>query len=503
VGGQRRLHEVQKKLPITTKMVLPTDIDTIAKEIDAHQDVEVELNGHTAAVVGIADLGGGKYSVTISHDTKQGPPAAEHDLETETGVWDSTKATWSGALAGYGLNYFVVECPPAPNKGGGAREQFGPRIDRLNIYQFTTNNALFTALDAGMIDVADALVTDPWLAQWAFDERMVLSPCPDGCKVYAKYYSGGNDGSIVATDDGENLYRRVGGIPGGARREWLGIVDQLDFGVNCWGTFLNAYVNGSLCGNGNMTIRYGFSKQQALSLNPLYSTSYWEWEVLDKIYDPLMRRDPTTLQIEPYLAENWTVGLWDDQGASNTKVTVTIRSDARFMDGTPVALADVIFSLVEVGPLLVSKGFSSPMSYIPSVKSYAILNSYTLEILFDVLDPSVLDAIINVPVLPKHVWKPIIDSNNPNPPDASVPDPNLIGSGPYRFESWVPTMRLVMVANKPGIMLNTGLPGSSPITSPGYHALLPVKEHVSTPEGKHKYDPDTSVVSNVRTDNLW
>jgi hypothetical protein len=364
--------------------------------------------------------------------------------------------------------------------------------------QYSSAEAVLVALDVGEIDIADALVTDSWLAQWASKESIVLSPCSGGWKAYGKYYSGGNDGSIVG--DSEDIYRRS---PGGARREWLGVTNEVIFGVNCWGTFLNAYPNGSRYGNGNMTIRYGFSTQEPLSLNPLYSLSFWEWQVLDKIYDTLMKRDPYTLQIEPWLAESWTVGTWDDNGVNHTKVTFTIRSDAKFMDGMPVTLADVLFSLVEVGPLAITKGFPSPASYYPSITGYCILDSYTSEILFDVLDPWMLDAIIGVPILPKHIWKPIIDSSNPNPPNTAVPDPNLIGSGPYRFESWAPGISLVMVANKPGSTVNTGLTGSSSITSPGYHSWLPVMEYVYTADGKHKYDPGTTVSFNVRTDNLW
>jgi hypothetical protein len=379
--------------------------------------------------------------------------------------------------------------------GVGAQERFGPRLDNLLIEQYASVNAMFAALDAGEIDIADAPVTDPWLTQWASKESIVLSPCPSGWKACGKYYSGGNDGSIVG--DSEDIYRRS---PGGARCEWLGITNEFNFGVNCWGTFLNAYPNGSRYGNGHMTIRYGFSTMQPLSLNPLYSTSFWEWQVLDKIYDTLMKRDPYTLQIEPWLAESWTVGTWDDNGVDHTKVTVTIRSDAKFMDGMPVTLADIVFSLVEAGPLTISKGFPLPSSYLQDAKSFAILDAYTLEILFDVLDPAVLDAIVSVPILPKHIWKPIIETGDPT---TFAPDPNFIGSGPFRYKQQIPQVSLLMVANSPGSVVTTDQPGAVPITSPGYQAWLPVEEYVSTPDGKHKYNPDTAVTLNVRTANLW
>ena len=100
-------------LPITTKKVSPDKIDDIIKEMKAGQDIEAELKGHTVSVVGIAKLANGKYSVTVAHDKEQGKAGG---CVTETGVWDPATKTWSGALSGYGLNYFVVECPKKENK---------------------------------------------------------------------------------------------------------------------------------------------------------------------------------------------------------------------------------------------------------------------------------------------------------------------------------------------------------------------------------------------------
>ncbi len=93
---------------ITTKRIDPADISDVIAEIDACEDIEMEIAGHTVTVVGMADLGGGNYSVTIQHDTNQG---AAGGCVTETAFWDTNTNSWSGALAGWGLNYFIVESP--------------------------------------------------------------------------------------------------------------------------------------------------------------------------------------------------------------------------------------------------------------------------------------------------------------------------------------------------------------------------------------------------------
>ena len=100
-------------LPFTTKNVLAKDIGKIAAWIDAKQDVEMTVGGHTVAVVGMADLGGGRCQVTVKHDTTQGIGGVPHKCETESDVWNSNTGKWEkGTItAAQGISYFVVECP--------------------------------------------------------------------------------------------------------------------------------------------------------------------------------------------------------------------------------------------------------------------------------------------------------------------------------------------------------------------------------------------------------
>ena len=338
---------------------------------------------------------------------------------------------------------------------------------------------------------------------WAIGAQLTLA-CNNAFKAMSKYYTGGTQSQLVTPDDGENAYRQ-----GSGKRAWSGAANQAGFGSNSWFSKLDMYPTGVLYGTNNkMTIRYGWSEQQyPQHINPFYSEWYWDSEVLGPIFDTLGFRNPYLLaQWKGDLAQSWSTGVWDDSGVSKSKVTVTIRSDAKFQDGMPVTLADVIYSLVESGQALIAKGYPPPWWWPTGsqVRSLSILDAYTVEILYNVgsylVEGWTLGGFV---IVPKHIWKPIIDNANPNPPNTAVPDPNIIGSGPYRFKSWTPGVALVMVANKPGSVVNTGRPGSSPITSPGYHAWLPVMEYVYTVGNIHRYDPNATVSFNVRTDNLW
>lgn len=324
-----------------------------------------------------------------------------------------------------------------------------------------------------------------WLFQERFEAICAQIPlfCNQAYKASAKYYTGGNDGTIVGADP-ENIYRRVGGVPGGARREWLDVCNQMGLGSNSFWSMLNMYPNCTIYGTGNMTIRYGWKEQAyPAHINPFYSEWYWDAIVLGETYDSLGYRDPYDLSTwKPYLIKAWETGVWIDPGTGEerSKVRITLRPDVKFQDGTPMTVADVVFSLVEAGPLMIAKGFQPPWWWPTGelVQSMYIIDAYTVELLFSVksflAESWTLGGFY---IVPKHIWKPIIVSGNPS---QFAPDPNIIGSGPYRFKSFSPTHSVVMVANKPGSIVKTDRAGSVPITSPGVFLYCPVDVNVHT-----------------------
>jgi ABC-type transport system substrate-binding protein len=296
-----------------------------------------------------------------------------------------------------------------------------------------------------------------------------------------KWYSGGNAETIVSPDDGENIYR------GNA---WLHLCAQQGLGSNSWFSYLNGYPNGSLYGNGFMTIRYGWREQgMPQHINPFYSEWYWDSIILGAIYDTPGYRNPYDLtKWEPVLIKNWTTGTWTDTSTSpsktKSKVTMTLRPDMKWMDGTPITMADVVFSLVEAGPLMISRGFSPPWWWPTGelVKSLTIIDPYTVEILYNVQSYLVQSWTLGgIYVVPKHIWKPIILS--PSGPTGFTPDPNVIGSGPWRYKSLTALVGAVLVANKPDSLVITDRPGAVAITSPGFYNYYPkyVNVHVTSP----------------------
>jgi hypothetical protein len=214
--------------------------------------------------------------------------------------------------------------------------------------------------------------------------------------------------------------------------------------------------------------------------------------------------------------KNWTVGLWTDPvtGEDKSKVTITLRPDIYWNDGTPMTIADVVFSLVESTPLLIAYGNSPPWWWPTSelVKSLSIIDTYTVEILYDVASFfAEVWTLGGFYIVPKHIWKPLIVSGAAM--NAFAPDPNFVASGPMRYLKWFPTSGVVMVANTAGRTVTTdqGTPGPGvgqrhAVTSTkGYHNYCPVYVNVHTVNlntGQADYTAKINIIDRAQEWNL-
>jgi ABC-type transport system substrate-binding protein len=298
-------------------------------------------------------------------------------------------------------------------------------------------------------------------------------------------------------------------------KNWQGVVNEAGFGVNTWWTFLNAHPSNYPMGDGgHMTMRYGLGTTSLFSLNPIYANQYWDWEVLGKIYDVGAARNPYSLEEWlPQLYTHWEQGLWVDPvtGETKSKVRVTLRPDVYWSDGVPLSVADVAFTLVEVPEMLLSKGWPPPSWYpeVCDVISVDIIDPCNVEILLDAQSFWLIGRVIGNIILPKHVWKPIIEASSPaNPIDGHHPDPNLIGTGPYRLKEYVEGSHILLVANRPCLTVTTNLENAIPITNPaGFYKAYPIDVSigiVNPPEYEQlqRVPPYTNITLNVAHSNL-
>jgi peptide/nickel transport system substrate-binding protein len=158
--------------------------------------------------------------------------------------------------------------------------------------------------------------------------------------------------------------------------------------------------------------------------------------------DPILRLETTTINWQQHLFDSVTrtdsngkilpslAQLWQPSG--NNKWTFILRRDAKFHDGSSVTAADVIFSIsrAQTDPKSTFKGSVS------SIKSMKALGDYTLEIVTERPDPLLPNKLVGILVVSQRQVQ-----FNPN--WAEKP----IGSGAYRFVSWLSGDNLLLEAN--------------------------------------------------------
>jgi ABC-type transport system substrate-binding protein len=334
------------------------------------------------------------------------------------------------------------------------------------------------------------------LSAWKFQERFatIAAQIPlysaDGYKAHSRTYVGGTPAEAAYVSD-----------------NWLSLCNQMGLGDNSWYSFENAYPEGHDFSSGDMTIRYGWKETgYPQHINPLYSESYWDTEVLTKVYDTLGHRDPCALSMwQPYLIENWTVGTWMDGAVEKSKVKITLRPNVKWADGYAVTVDDVMYSLTQVAHDLVNAGYPPPWSWptTENVQSAYGIDPYNVEILFAVKSFLAQSwALGGFYIIPKHIWKPIINSGDPT---GFAADPNVIGSGPWRYVSMTTGTSLLMVANRPGSTVTTDRLGAIAITSPGVFSGEPVDVQIYEQSYLAEFlpDPVNDLTYVVKLHNMW
>jgi peptide/nickel transport system substrate-binding protein len=132
---------------------------------------------------------------------------------------------------------------------------------------------------------------------------------------------------------------------------------------------------------------------------------------------------------QPYLAESWKLA---DDGMS---LTLHLRKNAVFHDGTPITSEDVAFSIMAIKA---NHPFQTMMGPVDKVDTP---DPYTAIIRMSVPHPAIVLAMSPAlcPILPKHIYGDGQDLKSH--PRNSV---DVVGSGPFRLVEFKPGQRIVM-----------------------------------------------------------
>ena len=303
-------------------------------------------------------------------------------------------------------------------------------------------------------------------------------------------------------------------------QNWYGVVNWQGYGIDNRWSFMNMHTAYTDVGG---QLRYGFKTVDLMQLNPIYSECLWDNKVLDLVgYESLVSVDPYTFNYIPWVAKAFTLGIYiPPVYGTSTLVRCTLRNDVYFQDGTQLTMADILFTFVEIDGILAARGLAPPwwISNVQNILSFRVLDPLNFEVLLDVKSIFALGWIGGNRILPKHIWKPIVTgaiaprSGVAWDPTTFAPDPNLIGSGPWRFDDYVAGNYVLLTKNSAGSVVDTGLDDpnaySAPITSTkGYFRLNPLYLNIRTGTYEAKIDPRyPNTAINVRLNfdiaNLW
>jgi ABC-type transport system substrate-binding protein len=350
------------------------------------------------------------------------------------------------------------------------------------------NDPDFNAAAAGIMyaNTQDEAVEYAMMAQWAQANQVLGIPlyCVSGMKAYSKTYVGP-----------EAPYTGV---------NWVGVGNVPGAGIDNGYTFINMHPEGHPTSTAaDMTIRYGMKVPEIKQLNPIYASWLYDWNVLGQVYfDSLLateQYDPAN--IYNWFTEDFELSTYEHPTLGTcSRVRFSLRDDLWWQDGTPVTMADIYYTYVEIKNDLEANGYPPPWwwSNVESILSFSVIDPYNFEVLLEVKSFWAIYWVGFNIILPKHIWKPIIDTGDPQ---AFQPDPGLIASGPWRFVEYVGFSHVLLVANEVGSTVGT-------VTSTsGYTRLLPdgLAVYISDPPElahRHKIPYDIgNVTMNIDVSN--
>src|SRR5439155_5761625 len=182
------------------------------------------------------------------------------------------------------------------------------------------------------------------------------------------------------------------------------------------------------------TLTY-LDQQPHTNLYPPSGGFYPNGGVLNQITDKLTYQNPKTLEIEPWIAESWTVN------ADATEYTFKIRPGVTFSDGTPLDAAAVAKNYDTYG--LGNKELKHPVS--------EVITNYKAS---EVIDPLTVKFTFTKPSVGFLQGTSVIGSGLVSPRTLALPDEALgdatkiIGSGPFVVKSETLGRESVMEARK-------------------------------------------------------
>ena len=322
-------------------------------------------------------------------------------------------------------------------------ERIGIPVDARVAERAVCSEAVLKKYEYNMYTGGVGITADPDYLFWFYFSGMDIYPEPYGYN-YPRVHNNELDKALIELRSGSTLdevraavfkaqeiiaenahviplYQRIG--VKAHRKGWEGIVNGAGEGINTWITFLNAHREERMYGG---QIRYGLSSDIE-NLNVLTTEWQTDLEVLYRIYDSLLIRNPVNLAEDvPWLATSWTLDPWTSpSGVPGLKITFSLVDNATWHDGARFTSADVKFCVEYY-----QQG-GRWAGYVSNVEKVDVPNSTIAITYLNTTSYFALHWLGSMPIIPKHIWEKV------TPAEWKTYDPlregTLVGTGPYKF----------------------------------------------------------------------
>jgi peptide/nickel transport system substrate-binding protein len=172
--------------------------------------------------------------------------------------------------------------------------------------------------------------------------------------------------------------------------------------------------------------------EEIRTLNPLVSSTAYDWTVLGTVYDTLISVNPYTFEDMPWLAERWGI----ESEGNGSVLTFALRDGLKWQDGYPLTAEDVAYSLQFIKDNNVPRFFDS----VKDIESIEFDNAErTIRVKMGNVSFWHLHNIGGMLILPKHIlenvteWRTWQPTNRPHKASDGTVLTELIGTGPFTF----------------------------------------------------------------------
>ena len=176
------------------------------------------------------------------------------------------------------------------------------------------------------------------------------------------------------------------------------------------------------------------------TLTPLVSSDAYSSEVQSYVLEPLLIRDPDTLEWQGLLAQDWS---FSEDGMT---IRFTLREGVEFSDGEPLTSDDVVFTY----EFIMNEAIAAPRAraYLEKLESVIAIDQRTVDFVFSEPYFNSLSLAGGLQVLARHFYEPFLE----DPRSFNQSRGLLMGTGPYRLadpRGWTPDLGMVELQRNP------------------------------------------------------